>query len=116
MPSRRSPVPMERARTSKSSATRTLTAVPRRSGGEGRWFGVSCAQRCQVAGSSQVAAADTGLEPGAAYNCPHETTPNRVLTPMSAPGIVVAGLRKRYGAIRALDGMSFTVHPALVTG
>jgi len=35
---------------------------------------------------------------------------------VSAPGIVVAGLRKRYGAIRALDGMSFTVHPGLVTG
>jgi len=35
---------------------------------------------------------------------------------MSAPGIVVAGLRKRYGATQALDGMSFTVHPGLVTG
>ena len=35
---------------------------------------------------------------------------------MSAPGIAVAGLRKRYGATRALDGMSFTVHPGLVTG
>jgi len=35
---------------------------------------------------------------------------------MSVPGIVVAGLRKRYGATRALDGMSFTVHPGLVTG
>jgi ABC-2 type transport system ATP-binding protein len=33
-----------------------------------------------------------------------------------APAIVVAGLRKRYGATRALDGMSFTVHPGLVTG
>ena len=31
-------------------------------------------------------------------------------------GIVVAGLRKRYGATQALDGMSFTVHPGLVTG
>jgi ABC-2 type transport system ATP-binding protein len=35
---------------------------------------------------------------------------------MSAQGIVVAGLRKRYGATRALDGMSFTVRPGLVTG
>jgi len=31
-------------------------------------------------------------------------------------GIVVAGLRKRYGATLALDGMSFTVRPGLVTG
>jgi ABC-2 type transport system ATP-binding protein len=35
---------------------------------------------------------------------------------MSAPGIVVAGLRKRYGATLALDGMSFSVRPGLVTG
>lgn len=35
---------------------------------------------------------------------------------MSAPGIVVAGLRKRYGAILALDGMSFAVRPGVVTG
>ncbi|WP_331743589.1 ATP-binding cassette domain-containing protein (plasmid) [Streptomyces sp. NBC_01136] len=35
---------------------------------------------------------------------------------MSAPGIVVAGLRKRYGAALALDGMSFTVRPGVVTG
>ena len=35
---------------------------------------------------------------------------------MSAPPIAVAGLRKRYRAARALDGMSFTVHPGLVTG
>jgi ABC-2 type transport system ATP-binding protein len=35
---------------------------------------------------------------------------------MSAPGIAVAGLCKRYGATRALDGMSFTVDPGLVTG
>ncbi|WP_329045672.1 ABC transporter ATP-binding protein [Amycolatopsis sp. NBC_01488] len=31
-------------------------------------------------------------------------------------GIVVAGLRKRYGSTRALDGMSFAVRPGLVTG
>ncbi|MFJ4767568.1 ATP-binding cassette domain-containing protein [Streptomyces uncialis] len=35
---------------------------------------------------------------------------------MSAPGIVVAGLRKRYGAALALDGMSFAVRPGVVTG
>jgi ABC-2 type transport system ATP-binding protein len=31
-------------------------------------------------------------------------------------GIVVDGLRKRYGATLALDGMSFAVRPGLVTG
>jgi ABC-2 type transport system ATP-binding protein len=35
---------------------------------------------------------------------------------MSAPGILVAGLHKRFGATRALDGMSFTVRPGVVTG
>ncbi|MGK5550793.1 ABC transporter ATP-binding protein [Actinomadura kijaniata] len=35
---------------------------------------------------------------------------------MSAPGIVVAGLHKRYGPALALDGMSFSVRPGLVTG
>ena len=35
---------------------------------------------------------------------------------MSTPGIVVTGLRTRYGATRALDGMSVAVHPGLVTG
>src|SRR6266487_4393089 len=35
---------------------------------------------------------------------------------MSAPGIVVAGLRKRYGATLALDNMSFSVRPGVVTG
>ncbi|QKG19156.1 ATP-binding cassette domain-containing protein [Actinomadura verrucosospora] len=33
-----------------------------------------------------------------------------------APGIEVAGLRKRYGTALALDGMSFTVRPGVVTG
>jgi ABC-2 type transport system ATP-binding protein len=69
-----------------------------------------------VAGRNQVAAAETGLEPGAIYNFPHETTSDRLVTSMSGPAIVVAGLCKRYGATRALDGMSFTVHPGLVTG
>ncbi|MDD9381109.1 ATP-binding cassette domain-containing protein [Streptomyces sp. ZAF1911] len=35
---------------------------------------------------------------------------------MGAPGIAVAGLRKRRGAALALDGMSFTVPPGAVTG
>jgi ABC-2 type transport system ATP-binding protein len=35
---------------------------------------------------------------------------------MSAAGIVVAGLRKRYGTTQALDGMSFIVRPGVVTG
>ncbi|MER5788199.1 ATP-binding cassette domain-containing protein [Streptomyces sp. NPDC001980] len=35
---------------------------------------------------------------------------------MSAAGIVVSGLRKRYGPVPALDGMSFTVRPGRVTG
>jgi len=35
---------------------------------------------------------------------------------MSPHTIVVDGLRKRYGATRALDGMSFTVRPGMVTG
>jgi ABC-2 type transport system ATP-binding protein len=34
----------------------------------------------------------------------------------STPGVVVAGLRKRFGATQALDDMSFTVHPGVVTG
>jgi ABC-2 type transport system ATP-binding protein len=34
----------------------------------------------------------------------------------TAPGIVVAGLRKRYGTALALDGMSFSVRPGVVTG
>ena len=35
---------------------------------------------------------------------------------LSTAGIVVTGLRKRYGATLALDGMSFTVRPGVVTG
>ncbi|HEX6359018.1 ABC transporter ATP-binding protein [Actinophytocola sp.] len=38
------------------------------------------------------------------------------MRPHRTGGIVVAGLRKRYGTTQALDGMSFTVHPGLVTG
>jgi ABC-2 type transport system ATP-binding protein len=36
--------------------------------------------------------------------------------PFRTSGIVVAGLRKRYGATLALDGMSFAVRPGAVTG
>jgi ABC-2 type transport system ATP-binding protein len=35
---------------------------------------------------------------------------------MSEATIEVSGLRKRFGPVRALDGMSFTVRPGLVTG
>jgi ABC-2 type transport system ATP-binding protein len=37
------------------------------------------------------------------------------MKPLSS-GIVVTGLRKRYGPTVALDGMSFTVRPGVVTG
>src|SRR5438552_18502709 len=35
---------------------------------------------------------------------------------MSEAGIEVSGLRKRFGPVLALDGMSFTVRPGQVTG
>ncbi|HEY9242029.1 MAG TPA: ATP-binding cassette domain-containing protein, partial [Streptosporangiaceae bacterium] len=35
---------------------------------------------------------------------------------MTEATIEVAGLRKRYGPVQALDGMSFTVQPGQVTG
>jgi ABC-2 type transport system ATP-binding protein len=38
------------------------------------------------------------------------------MRPHRTAGIVVDGLHKRYGPTRALDGMSFTVRPGLVTG
>ena len=41
---------------------------------------------------------------------------DRAVAALSAQGIVVTGLRKRYGATVALDGMSFTVRPGVVTG
>ncbi|TDD87637.1 ATP-binding cassette domain-containing protein [Actinomadura darangshiensis] len=72
-----------------------------------------CVRPCQIPGSSRVAAAATGPEPGAAYNLRHESNCELAL---SAPGIVVAGLRKRYGTVLALDGMSFSVRPGQVTG
>jgi ABC-2 type transport system ATP-binding protein len=69
---------------------------------------------------SKVPARSRRLRPGRdrlpRTNLLHESISNRQPTPMSAAGIVVAGLRKRYGATQALDGMSFTVHPGLVTG
>src|SRR4051812_7652767 len=87
MPSRRSPVPIEEASTSKSSATRTLIAP--------------CSQ---VTGVNRVSAAGTVLAPAPVYNGSMEAT------------IDVIGLRKRFGATRALDGMSFAVGAGRVTG
>jgi ABC-2 type transport system ATP-binding protein len=72
--------------------------------------------RCQIPGRSRVAAAATGPEPSAAYNLRHESISNRRLAAMSAPEVLVAGLHKRFGATRALAGMSFTVRPGVVTG
>jgi ABC-2 type transport system ATP-binding protein len=51
-----------------------------------------------------VSAADTGLTPARVYNVGMEAT------------IDVIGLRKRFGATQALDGMSFAVSPGQVTG
>jgi ABC-type multidrug transport system fused ATPase/permease subunit len=39
----------------------------------------------------------------------------RHLLPMNAT-IEIDGLRKRFGPVQALDGMTFTVHPGQVTG
>jgi len=81
----------------------------------GRRFDLPCAQPCQIAGSNQVAAADTRLEPGVAYNHQHDPT-NRTADLMCSPGIAVTGLHKRFGPAVALDGMSFTVSTGQVTG
>jgi ABC-2 type transport system ATP-binding protein len=58
-----------------------------------------------------------GSQPGRS-GCDRAETGRRVQTFGMSPlqGIVVAGLRKRYGATLALDGMSFTVRPGVVTG
>ena len=74
MPSRRSPVAIERARTSKSSTTSTLTTVLH--SGVCGWSrrrvrepgGMTLLQRCQHAGVSPVSVADTGLTPAVPYN------------------------------------------------
>ena len=41
---------------------------------------------------------------------------SRSVPAVSAPEVLVAGLHKRFGATRALDGMSFTVRSGVVTG
>jgi ABC-2 type transport system ATP-binding protein len=59
------------------------------------------------------------LGPATPYNDFHDITENHAPVPMSntsTPGVVVAGLHKRFGATQALDGMSFTVRPGAVTG
>jgi len=37
-------------------------------------------------------------------------------TPLSSPAIEVRGLTKRFGSVRAVDDLSFEVHPGVVTG
>jgi ABC-2 type transport system ATP-binding protein len=69
-----------------------------------------------LVGPNQVSATGTVPGSGDPYNHRHESPPNRPVTAMSASEVVVAGLRKRFGTTRALDGMSFTVGPGLVTG
>ncbi|NUS16166.1 MAG: ATP-binding cassette domain-containing protein, partial [Streptomyces sp.] len=66
-------------------------------------------------GRSRVAAAATVPGPGVAYNRRHESFSSSEFA-VSAAGIAVAGLRKRYGSALALDGMTFTVRPGRVTG
>ena len=61
---------------------------------------------------STVATRSQRLRPG----CDRVPRTTCGMTPMSAAGIVVTGLRKRYGTTQALDGMSFTVRPGVVTG
>jgi ABC-type multidrug transport system ATPase subunit len=46
-------------------------------------------------------------------------TPRRAAATTTSPytaGVVVTGLHKRFGAAQALDGVSFTVRPGVVTG
>ncbi len=74
------------------------------------------ARQCQVTGVKPVSAADTVLTPAVAYN-EFETRPRaREDCRMPDPTIEVNGLRKRFGPILALDGMTFTVQPGQVTG
>jgi ABC-2 type transport system ATP-binding protein len=62
-----------------------------------------------VAGVSQVSAPGTVLTPAPAYN-------RRMNFISDALSVEVSGLRKRFGSVTALDGMSFTVSPGQVTG
>src|SRR5450755_3835606 len=76
----------------------------------------AAAQRpCQLAGGSAVSAGDTAVPPSRAYNLLQADLPPRRTT-MTQATIEVSGLRKRFGPALALDGMSFTVRPGLVTG
>jgi ABC-2 type transport system ATP-binding protein len=78
---------------------------------------VTRTRQCQVAGISQVSAADTGLIPALAYNrFRSEKSTGREGGQMSEATIEVSGLRKRFGATLALDEMSFTVRPGQITG
>ena len=88
IPSRRNPVPIERASTSKSSTTNTR--IP---------------QRCQAPGVNAVSAGDTVLTPTESYN-----------DAMTDAAIEMTSVCKRYGETVALDGMSFSVQPGRVTG
>ena len=56
------------------------------------------------------------LGPAVPYNDIHESKCSRTPGAMSEPEVVVADLHKRFGGTRALDGMSFTVRPGVVTG
>jgi hypothetical protein len=55
------------------------------------------------------------LGPGVAYNHWYETSANHAADPMNIPGVLVAGLRKRFEATHLLDAI---VHgpPGAVTG
>src|ERR1022692_4871209 len=63
-------------------------------------------------GISRWHRAETGLGVQPLLNDIHRL---RKGTPMSDAAIEVAGLRKRFGPVLALDGMTFTVSPGLVT-
>jgi ABC-2 type transport system ATP-binding protein len=56
------------------------------------------------------------LGPAVPYNDIHESKCSRTPGAMSEPEVVVADLHKRFGGTRALDGMSFTLRPGVVTG
>src|SRR6516164_1526303 len=100
MPSRRNPVPIAAASTSKSSTTSTLMdlMVPGRG--------------CQSSvGGWHRADTGRGVEPPCEPYLPAAKDDH-----MSEASIEVSGLRKQFGATLALDGMSFTVQPGQITG
>ena len=126
MPSRRSPVPIASARTSKSSTTSTLMIFSRpplcaaRLSAQGA-AGARGLKDTRSPGVSPVSAADTVLTPAVSYNRSDDITakerhmsedstvttrrPSRSATCTSASAQTVA-----------LDGLSFTVAPGQVTG